>query len=418
MALRRRHGVWYVDFRYTDPCTGQPQRLKRSAGRGATKKEARTLERRWRRYLTTPPELRDDHDAPPGHQPSGPEPEPDPQPEPPIDRSQTPFDTFAWHFFALHVETNCKPSSTRCFEGNLRVHLIPFFGQRPIGSITAEDVARFKAIKRKERAAKSVNNYLALLSRLFRAAVDWGYIDRNPSTGVGLLRLPPSEFQFWDAEQSDRFLEVARQRERSFADLFLCALRTGMRFGELIALCWKDLDLDVGRIHVRRSHCRGALTTPKSGRGRTVPMSPELREVLAARKARRSERRGRGGDLRNELVFPARGGGYLTTDKVKKPFWRATAAAGLPRIRFHDLRHSFASQLAMAGVPLVAVQQYLGHADIGVTMRYAHLSPVAKQDYIGCLDSGVVQGASTPAVVPVSSQNGHTAHSGRRKSLK
>ena len=121
-----------------------------------------------------------------------------------------------------------------------------------------------------------------------------------------------------------------------------------------------------------------------------------------------------GGDGRDSLVFPARRGGYLTADMIKKPFWRATAAAQLPRIRWHDLRHSFASQLVMAGVPLVAVQQYLGHADLSMTMRYAHLSPVAKRDYIRCLDGAGAGGLPGAAVVPVSSQNGHSAHSGLR----
>ncbi len=108
----------------------------------------------------------------------------------------------------------------------------------------------------------------------------------------------------------------------------------------------------------------------------------------------------------------------MVQHEVKKPFWRATKAAELPRIRFHDMRHSFASQLVMAGVPMIAVQQYLGHADLGMTMRYAHLSPVAKRDYIRCLDGGPVEGLSREAVVPVSSQNGHSARGGRRKSLR
>ena len=73
---------------------------------------------------------------------------------------------------------------------------------------------------------------------------------------------------------------------------------------------------------------------------------------------------------------------------VKNAFWRLTRAADLPTIRLHDLRHSFASQLVMLGVPLIAVQEYLGHSSLEMTMRYAHLSPVAKQGFVSCLDGG------------------------------
>ena len=76
----------------------------------------------------------------------------------------------------------------------------------------------------------------------------------------------------------------------------------------------------------------------------------------------------------------------MSSDMLKRPMWRGQKAVGLPHIAFRDLRHSFASQLVMAGVPLIAVQQYLGHSDLTMTMRYSHLSPRARQDYIVCLD--------------------------------
>ena len=103
--------------------------------------------------------------------------------------------------------------------------------------------------------------------------------------------------------------------------------------------------------------------------------------------------------------------GYLTRDMVKRPFERALRKAGLPRIRLHDLRHSFASQLVMAGVPLVAVQQYLGHAELSMTMRYAHLSPAAKQAYVEVLDA-----TDTEEVIGAVSwaQSGHTGRFGPR----
>ncbi len=157
---------------------------------------------------------------------------------------------------------------------------------------------------------------------------------------------------------------------------FLTALRTGLRAGELFALRWEDVDTKKRRIEVRQNWTHGVLVTPKSGHGRSLPMTPELASALDAlpRKA--------------PLVFPYRKGGYLDGNKVKRTFWRCTRLAGVPRIAFHDLRHSFASQLVMAGVPLKAVQELLGHADIKTTQRYAHLSPGATTEYVCLLDQG------------------------------
>ena len=130
-------------------------------------------------------------------------------------------------------------------------------------------------------------------------------------------------------------------------------------------------------IDVRRSVHRGLEGPPKSGRARQVPLTPSLKAVLSLRLEGLSV---------DGLVFPGPQGGFVTRDQIKHPFWRATAAAGLERIRIHDLRHSFASQLVSAGKPLPAVQQLLGHADLRTTMRYAHLVPDGMADVVAVLD--------------------------------
>ncbi|MFA4844936.1 MAG: tyrosine-type recombinase/integrase [Patescibacteria group bacterium] len=275
----------------------------------------------------------------------------------------------------MYVRTNRKHSYARSTEQELRVHLVPFFRDADLRAITPELVARYKAVKAKELAPKTVNNHIGVLSMLFRKAVEWGYCERNPVTGTGLLSLPPQEFRFWDREQSDAFLAAVEVTDPGWYAFFLCALRTGMRLGELCALRQEDLDFVKRQVHVVWNYTHGKLGTPKSGHGRLLPMSPRLSEVLRSRR-----------HLRGSLVFCKPDGGFLTRDMVKHPFDRATRKAGLPSIRIHDLRHSFASQLVMAGVPLTAVKEYLGHADLKMTMRYAHLSPAAREQYVGVLD--------------------------------
>lgn len=351
MAVRKRNGVFYVDFRYNNPNTGQRQRFKRSTGRGTTKRRAEELERTWRRELETVT----------------------------VHRKETKtavFSGFMKYFLEVHIITNCKPSYQRTTEQIIRCHLVPFFGHGNVRHIEVEDVERYKALKAKTLAPKTVNNHLGVLSVALNRAVDWGYADANPVARVRSLQLPPQEFQFWDRPQSETFLRAVGKVEPDWFPFFLTALRTGMRQGELFALRWQDVDFERDQLRVVRSVNRGDITTPKSGRTRTIPMTDRLHRAL--KDARH---------LRGELVFCKEDGDFLTRSLVRLPFWQSTRSAGVPVIRFHDLRHSFASQLVMAGVPLVAVQQYLGHADMKMTMRYSHLSPTMRAGYIQRLDA-------------------------------
>ena len=161
--------------------------------------------------------------------------------------------------------------------------------------------------------------------------------------------------------------------------MILIGLRTGLRQGELLALRWEDVDLKTGLLRVRQSVTRGHVTEPKSGKGRDVPLSDD---AVAAFKTQRH--------LRGPLVFCDQDGTMLVKTECKWPLWRACQRAGLRRISWHVLRHSFASHLAMRGVPLKVVQELLGHATMDMTMRYAHLSPNIPREAVKALDAGAV----------------------------
>ncbi len=148
-----------------------------------------------------------------------------------------------------------------------------------------------------------------------------------------------------------------------------------LRQGELLALRWEDVDLVVGRILVRRAVARGKIGTPKSGKSREVEIGER---AVAALKQHRH--------LKGELVFSDADGKLLSKGACKWPLWRACKKAGLRRIGWHVLRHTFASHLVMLGAPLKAVQELLGHATIEMTMRYAHLSPDARHAAARLLD--------------------------------
>lgn len=353
----RPSGIYRIDFKYKCPITGQEKRFRRSSG-SRLKREAEALERQWRAEAEKPP------------------------PTPEQTKNQAAFSGFAKHWYDLHVVVNLKPTTARGYEQTLRVHLVPYFGDRNLRSITVMDIEEYKALKVKKLAPKTVNNHLGILSMLFRKAVVWRYADANPVTGIGLLKPPPTEMEFWVPEQSDAFLGSVLKHRPEWYPFFLCALRTGMRLGELLALQWGDLDFKLGQINIRRSYSHDRVTTPKSGKGRVLPMSPELQEALLRHR-----------HLKGDLVFSDADGQYLRRSKVKHPFWTCIRLAGVKRIRIHDLRHTFASQLVMKGVPLRGIQELLGHSDISMTMRYAHLAPGVTHNYVGLLDGG----ASEPA---------------------
>ena len=358
MAVRKRKSAWMVDFRYIDPESLEQIRFRRSTGPGLTRKEAEKQERRWRHELENPPERSAEQRKE-------------------DTRKRAAFSGFAKHWLELR-QADWKPSYTRTTEQIVRVHLAPFFGHADLRDIGVEKVEQYKGVALSKVAAKTVNNHLGVLGSLFSAATRWGYCEVNPVRIVSRVRTPPNEFRFWEKDDSEAFLAVVLEQEPQWHPLFFCALHTGLRAGELFALTWADVDFRTNRLHVRRSWTHGHLGTPKSGRQRSIPLSDDLREVLLALKGCK----GKG----KRLVFEAPRGGYLNRDMVKHVLWRGIERAEVERVTFHELRHSFASQLVIGGAPIKVVQELLGHADIKMTMRYAHLGPDTSAEYVQILN--------------------------------
>ena len=358
MPVRRRGESWVVDFRV------EGERFRLTLGAEVT---TRTQAEREERRLRGEAEARARAPAQ-------------------AERPRAAFSGFAKVWLDEHIRLRRKPSVVRGYEQALRVHLVPHFKDRQLQAITRRDVEAFVARLAatphpdtgKPRAPKSVNNVLGVLSSMLSTAVEWGYLERSPCAGVEPLPVPveSQEFAFYTTEQTARWLATCAEIERDYYPLCLLAFRTGLRLGELAALRWADVDLEQRRLHVRRSWYRGAITTPKGGRARVVDLAPSAASLLARVVPLAGA----------ELVFANPDGSPVTRDQLKGPWERVTRAAGLPRTTPHDARHSFASQLVQAGVALPAVQQLLGHTDIRVTMRYAHLAPGATASAVALLD--------------------------------
>jgi integrase len=351
---RKNTGIYRANFTYRDPKTGNPKRCRLSLGT-RNRREAERKEAALQYQLENPPKEEE---------------------TPKIQQNQAAFSGFAQHWLDNHILVHCKPSSVRTYKQMVWNHLVPFFQDRDLRDIQVEDVSMFMAaLTRKKLAPKSINNIKGALSSMFSAARKWGYCEANPALKVKALRLPPPRTQFWVPEQSEDFLAQVKRLRPEWYTFFLCALRTGMRMGELVGLHWENVDFVRKCINVRYSYSHGHLTSPKSGKNRQIPMSSDLYQALKAHKKSSVVR-----------VFPWPDGTYLTSNRIKHPFWTCIKAAGVPKIRFHDLRHTFASQLAMKGIAIPVVQALLGHSTLEMTMRYAHLSPMAKVDAVQILD--------------------------------
>lgn len=285
------------------------------------------------------------------------------------------FSGFAKHWFDNYCQANNKPSELNSKESILRIHLVPHFKDHDLREIDSEQVTSFIANqKTKGLTAKTINNHLAVLRKLFNTACDWGYLEVNPMNGIKLLKAPQPAFDFYTVGERDRFLIGCQDREPFWYSFFLTAFLTGMRLGELCALNWNAVDFGNDLIEVNASVWQGQRGTPKSGRTRRIPLHSSLKDLLSSMQGES-----------DEPVFKNLSGESLTGNSIRKPFRRIQEAVGLKKIRFHDIRHSFASQLILIGQPMKVVQELLGHSDIRMTDIYSHLTPNANQDAIDSL---------------------------------
>ena len=283
---------------------------------------------------------------------------------------EAPFSGFAMEFFENHVKPTTSFSTARSYEQILRVHFFPFFGHMNLHQIQRFDVARYRAQKRAKLSAKTVNNHISLLSTMFKKAIDWGYAHHNPAE-LPRLKIEEKEMNWLEEWEVEQLLNAVREVYPQWEPFFVTALFTGMRLGELCALKWKSVYFDRCAIQVCASFSNGHLKGTKSRKIRIVPLHHRVKEVLWPRKGQH-----------DQLVFPNKKGNHLTQSMVANYLSRSLKYVGLRRIRIHDLRHTFASQSVMKGIPLPQVQQWLGHADIRTTMRYAHLAPAMGYDWI------------------------------------
>jgi integrase len=283
--------------------------------------------------------------------------------------------------YVVHAERRGRKLSTRLhIESETRVHLVPFFGERALDSIDSGEVLDLIGrLEGKGLKPNSIRNIVATLSALFNfaRAPQRGWASANPCEGLELPAVPEqNEVRFLTLDEVYDAIAHARPGPFQTIDrtLYLAAATTGLRKGELVALRWLDVDLEAARIRVRRNFVCGEFGTPKSRRSsRSVPITAGLASKL--RRLRRLSRFTR----EEDLVFGHPDTGEpLAKANITRRFRASLAAAGLDSShRFHDLRHTFGTRAAGAGVPVRILQEWMGHRHLTTTQIYADYAPNA-----------------------------------------
>jgi integrase len=289
-----------------------------------------------------------------------------------------------------------SPSTDRRYRDSGRLHLGALAGMK-LARITPGDVQRLYADRLSSGlSGTSVRHLHNTIHCALADAVKWGLVVRNVCDAVDPPARSRVEMKTWSSAEARAFLAAADGDE--LEALWRLAITTGMRRGELLGLKWADVDFDAHALSVRRSLSRGASSRlierePKTQAGRRrIALSSETVESLRRHRVRQIEYRLSIGIAYedHDLLFVNPFGRYIHPNTLSTAFARLTREANVPRIRFHDLRHTSATLLLAEGIHPKIVQERLGHSDIAMTLnRYSHVTPHMQSAAADALESAL-----------------------------
>lgn len=275
------------------------------------------------------------------------------------------FKDFVRIWFESQVKGRKAKKTQQCYLSDLKNYLLPILGDIQLKHLGYQHARIVENnVLHTGKSHRTVNKVMMELKTIFNDAVKLEYLVRNPIKGYPELKEEPRHLSFWNKQEIKTFLEFTK--DDFLFDLYVVALNTGLRLGEICGLCWDRVDFEGGSLVINRSYTRDGLrNTTKGHRGRYVPMNTVVRNILSRRFKERF----------SKFVFSTPDGSPLPYDHVtQRTFKPAQKRAGLEKIiRFHDLRHTFASHFMMNGGNIYTLQKLLGHTDIKTTMIYAHL---------------------------------------------
>ncbi len=308
-----------------------------------------------------------------------------------VEPSRVPFGSYIEASWLPAIRRSLRPTTFASYGDNLRLHVVPTVGSIPLQLLEPGHLdgvyGQLLDSGRKDGkgglSPRSVRYIHTIIKKALKDAMRWGLLVRN----VADLATPPRsrdtrapEMRAWTPEEAARFLDHTRTHRQHA--LWALALTTGMRRGELVGLRWSDVDLEAGRLTVRRAvvsvRYEVIESEPKTDKSRRpIALDPQTVMILREWRVRQLEERllCGGGWIDTDDVFTRPDGSGLHPDRVSKLFGAAVAEAGVPRVRLHDVRHSWATMALRAGVHPKIVSERLGHSSIQITLDiYSHIT--------------------------------------------
>jgi integrase len=251
-------------------------------------------------------------------------------------------------------------------------HLIPFFGDMNLLSMSRKEISKYKVLRLDECAKPAtINRELAMLSKAFTLALeDWEWINGNdkPFSKISYERENNERARWLTEDEEKRLLESSPEW---LCEIIVFALNTGLRQGELLSLEWNRVNLFHKTILIEKT---------KNSKPKTVPLNQIAMDVIL-RKSEEKVRR-----IKNDFVFVSSHGTKIDRHNLRRAFNSAVRKAEIVDFKFHDLRHSFCTKLAQRGVDIYKIAKLAGHEDIRMTQRYSHHCPESLRDGVEALE--------------------------------
>ena len=313
-------------------------------------------------------------------------------------KADMPFGEWLDYWYETYCKPNARPATQRTYEGYIRLYLHPRLGSIPLNKVTTSDIQQMCTWMMTEARVDQKNgegglsdsqviNCYSLCDRVLEKAVAEKLIVRNPAKGCKLPPNRPNEMKVLSREDMQKVLIQAK--EENYYELFLLEFATGLRLGELMALQWDDVDLVTGELRINKQvnlvGSKLVISEPKTKAAvRTLILPPSVRKVLAEYKTR----------VNSRWLFPSpkKDDLPIIPSAVSRRLHTLLEHAGCEQVRFHDLRHTFATNALAHGMDIKTLSTILGHVSSATTLNtYSHVTDEMRQRAAVKIDQGIAK---------------------------